>query len=106
VLPKMTGWTYIWEFEVEPRSVPDFEQHYGPNGTWASLFRRSPGYIETLLLRDSRRPLRYLTIDRWRSAEDYEAFRAQFEREYEQLDAQCAALTTAETHLGDVVEVA
>lgn len=102
----MAGNTYVWEFEVEPASVAAFERHYGPEGSWAKLFSRAPGYIETLLLRDANEPLRYLTIDRWRSAEDYKTFRAAFKDEYERLDEQCEALTTKETAIGELVEIA
>ena len=100
----MAGYAHIWEFEVEPASIDEFERHYGPQGSWASLFRRSPGYVETLLLRDEKDPLRYRTVDRWRSAEDYRAFRAGLGRAYAELDERCAALTTRETDLGGHVE--
>lgn len=97
----MAIYTYIWEFHVKPDVREAFERHYGPKGTWAELFRKAPGYIETLLLRDRANACRYLTIDRWQSVEAYHGFKAQFSREYEELDEQCAGLTTQEISIGE-----
>jgi heme-degrading monooxygenase HmoA len=92
--------TYVWEFRVEPGCEAEFEQHYGPNGTWARLFAQATGYIETLLLKDGGTADRYLTVDRWVDEAAYRAFRSAHLREYDQLDQQCAKLTTAETLIG------
>jgi heme-degrading monooxygenase HmoA len=100
----MTGYASVWEFRVEPGCVEAFERHYGPEGSWAQLFRRAEGYIETLLLKDAGEPLRYVTIDRWRSEQEFRAFRSQFVRAYTALDKKCEALTTHETALGEFVE--
>lgn len=62
-----TRYTYPWEFLIEPTRREEFERHYGPNGTWVTLFRRSAGYRGTLLLRDRLNPLRFVTVDRWGS---------------------------------------
>lgn len=99
------GVTHVWEFQVPPSADAEFRRHYGPGGSWADLFRRSSGYIETLLLRDAAAPGRYLTIDRWESAAAYEAFRERFADDYAALDARCEELTTREVALGafDVV---
>ena len=50
---------------------------YGADGDWAQFFRGGNGYIGTELLRDAELPGRYLVIDRWESAEDYNAFAAE-----------------------------
>ena len=52
------------------------------------------------LLRDRADELRFVTIDRWRSAADYDAFRERFADDYAALDALCEELTVAETLLG------
>jgi heme-degrading monooxygenase HmoA len=63
--------------------VPEeFERVYGPNGDWAEFFRRGSGYIGTELLRDVEVPGRYVVIDRWESAEDYNAFAVEHRDEY------------------------
>ena len=61
-------------FSYEARVPEEFERVYGPNGEWAEFFRRGKGYIGTELLRDVEVPGRYLVIDRWESAESYNAF--------------------------------
>lgn len=94
------GYTYLWEFLVEPEQIEEFERHYGPDGTWAALLRQSPGYIETLLLRDLENSLRFITIDRWESADAYQSFRSSVSCQYAELDERCQYLTTRETSLG------
>jgi heme-degrading monooxygenase HmoA len=98
-------YTYVWEFEVSPDLATDFEQHYGPTGTWAQLFRRSPDYLETLLLKDNAVPGRYLTVDRWRSENAYLAFKSAFAAQYAQLDNECERLTAGERSLGEFSEL-
>jgi heme-degrading monooxygenase HmoA len=93
-------YTCLWEFVVGPGARAEFERHYGAEGTWVRLFRRSPGFVETRLLIDRSNAGRYVTIDRWKSEEDYRAFRESFSAEYTKLDAECGALTRAETSLG------
>jgi heme-degrading monooxygenase HmoA len=63
-------------FSYEVRDAEAFERAYGGDGDWAQFFRTGRGYIGTELLRDVELPGRYLVIDRWESAEDYNAFAA------------------------------
>ena len=90
----------VWLFEIAEEKVADFEAAYGPEGTWAKLFGRSPQYVGTELLRDAYIPGAYLTIDRWASEEDFRAFRREHDGEYETLDRACDALTAKETRVG------
>ena len=30
------GYTALWEFAVAPAKQTEFEEHYGPDGTWAN----------------------------------------------------------------------
>jgi len=69
------------------------------------LFRRAPGYVGTRLLQDERDPLRFVTIDTWISANDYEAFRASYASDYAALDRLCEGLTTEETLIGQFSDV-
>ena len=71
-------------FSYEARNPSEFEQVYGPEGEWAAFFRRGAGYIGTELLRDIETPGRYLVVDRWESAEAYNAFVAEHRAEYMQ----------------------
>jgi heme-degrading monooxygenase HmoA len=94
-------YAYIWEYVVRPEEVSEFERAYGPEGSWAELFRRHPGYLRTELHRDLRRPARYVTIDYWQSREACRAFRREFARAFESLDKRCDLLTETETYLGE-----
>ena len=95
----------IWEFETNPNSRAQFEEIYGPDGAWARLFRQSPDYRGTKLIRDFARPGRYLTIDHWSSREAFCAFKHEHATEYATLDKQCESLTERETMVGEFEEV-
>ena len=94
------GHVIVWEFRVQPPTRAEFLQHYGPDGSWAQLFRRAPGFRGTELLHDPHDPQRYFTLDHWDSETAFVSFRDQFAREYETLDATCAACIEAESLLG------
>lgn len=84
----------VWKFVVKPERAPEFERHYGPDGTWAKLFRNAPGYVRTELFRGDEHE--YITIDYWENADLYRDFRESHAAEYERLDAQMEALTERE----------
>ncbi len=90
----------VWQFEVAEDKVAAFEAAYGPEGSWAQLFRTSPQYGGTELLRDAYVPGSYLTIDRWASEPDFRAFRKEHDKDYEALDRASDALTARETRIG------
>jgi heme-degrading monooxygenase HmoA len=69
-------------FSYEVRDTAQFEAVYGPEGDWAGFFKDAAGYIGTELLRDLEQPGRYLVIDRWESADAYNAFASQRRDEY------------------------
>jgi heme-degrading monooxygenase HmoA len=90
----------VWKFEIAEEQVAGFEAAYGPEGSWARLFRASKDYLGTELLRDAYVPGAYLTIDRWTSEAAFRAFRKEHDAEYEVLDRECDALTGRETRVG------
>jgi heme-degrading monooxygenase HmoA len=90
----------IWEFRVREGHVAEFETTYGPDGAWAVLFRRARGYLGTELFRDPDDARRYLTVDRWESAEAFARFREAHGAAYEALDARCERWIEVETPLG------
>lgn len=90
----------VWRFEIAEDKIHAFEAAYGPDGAWARLFRSSPHYLGTELLRDAYVPGGYLTIDRWASEDDFRAFRKDHDQEYESLDRSCDDLTSRETRIG------
>ena len=90
----------VWEFRVQPGQAAGFERAYSPEGDWARLFRRSSAYHGTELLRDPDDPQRYLTLDRWDGASDFEAFKAGNGDDYHALDAACEPLCSEERFVG------
>jgi heme-degrading monooxygenase HmoA len=90
----------IWEYMIKPEHAAAFEEIYAANGTWAQLFKKHAGYLSSELLHDPNDFHRYITIDRWRSSQDYQTFLLQWKAEYTALEAQCDGLTEQETLLG------
>jgi heme-degrading monooxygenase HmoA len=90
----------VWQFEVAEEKITAFEAAYGPDGSWAQLFRSSPQYHGTELLRDAYVPGSYLTIDRWANEDAFRAFRKENDSAYEELDRACDALTSRENRVG------
>jgi len=95
------GFSAFWEISVKASRQAEFESHYGPAGSWARLFRQSPGYLGTELWHDRADVLRYVTIDRWASLDAWREFRTRFATDYERLDRECEGLTTSEAPLGE-----
>ena len=94
----------IWEFEIRPESRAQFEEIYGPEGAWARLFRQSPDYRGTKLIRELTRPGRYLTLDYWTGREAFHSFKQAHAAEYATLDKQCESLTEREAMVGEFEE--
>jgi heme-degrading monooxygenase HmoA len=69
-------------FSYDARDPAEFERVYGPEGDWAAFFQRGAGYVGTELLRDVEVRGRYLVVDRWESAEAYNAFVDAHREEY------------------------
>jgi heme-degrading monooxygenase HmoA len=85
----------VWRYRVAEASTSAFEEAYRPDGAWVELFRQSPGFVGTELVRGEEAGV-YLTIDRWSSSAAYEAFLRGAHAEYERLDAELASLTESE----------
>ena len=91
----------IWKFQVRPGKADEFRTVYGPQGTWAALFRRVAGYLGTDLLQSTTDPNTYFTTDRWESPEAWAAFLRAWGEDYAALDRRCESLTIAETEVGE-----
>lgn len=90
----------VWEYQVHPERIEEFEALYRPDGEWAALFRRSPGFVSTTLLYDRQYPTRYLVSDRWASFEAYDLLRSMHEADYRALDERGRQLYLAERVVG------
>ena len=76
-----------------------FAEAYSADGPWGELFGRAGGFLGTELYRDSDRPGRFLTIDRWRDEQAWQAFLTVFRPDYETLDARLEGIAAAERSL-------
>lgn len=95
-----TQYVIVWEFRVRPDREREFVEQYGPEGSWAQLFRRSGGYIRTELVRDATDHLRFLTLDYWQTEKEFSDFRKRNLAEYQRLDKEFEGLTEKESRLG------
>ena len=90
----------IWQFQARADRMAEFRAAYGSNGAWAALFRRGAGYLGTEFLESTADPAIYITVDRWESAEAWEAFLRGWSDDYAALDRTCEGLTVAEEEIG------
>ena len=96
----------VWEYMARPDRLDEFEALYRPDGPWVDLFKKSPGFVSTTLMRDVRDPHRFVIADRWMSEASYEAFKDDFASEYRALTDRGERLHRAEHLIGrfDFVE--
>jgi len=96
----------VWEYMARRDRLEEFETLYRPDGAWVDLFKKSPGFVSTTLMRDIKDPLRFVIADRWMSEESYEAFKREFAADYTELSARGERLHRAEHQIGrfDFVE--
>lgn len=85
----------IWHYVVRPEFVDDFVAAYGPDGLWAELFSRSPGFIEVALVADDA-SAGFVTVDRWQDETAWTGFMDAFRSDYEELDVRLEPLTISE----------
>jgi heme-degrading monooxygenase HmoA len=90
----------VWEFVLKEEARGQFELAYGPGGAWSKLFAPCPGFRGTTLLRDTRNPRRYLTIDLWDTLAQREQVLAEHKAEYSSLDAAFADWAESRTEVG------
>lgn len=95
----------LWEFEILPERYDEFRRAYGPEGDWASLFRQADGYKGTELLASNDTADRFVTLDRWRTPEDFAHFKTLFAAAYDALDQQLEGLTRTERSLGSFTQM-
>ncbi|HJS79157.1 MAG TPA: antibiotic biosynthesis monooxygenase [Vitreimonas sp.] len=91
------SYVIVWTYEVPPPATDEFIAAYGPEGDWAQLFAKGAGFIGVELYRDGQT---FLTLDRWRSADAFNAFQAAFGAHYQALDAKLAHLTSSQARIG------
>lgn len=90
----------IWKFRPAGGREKEFAAAYDAKGLWAELFNRARGYRGTELLRPLEAGGWWLTIDRWDSLADFEAFQRDFGIEYRGLDAELEGVAGDEEFIG------
>ena len=90
----------LWEYRARPGRAEEFESFYRPDGPWGELFRESPAYVSTTLMKDLVDPLRFLVADRWTSENLYEAFKRAESNRYLELSDRGRRLYERETEIG------
>jgi heme-degrading monooxygenase HmoA len=90
----------VWAFVVKEEARGQFELAYGPGGAWSKLFARRPGFRGTTVLRDTKDPRRYLTIDLWDTEAQREQALAERKAEHSDLEAALGEWTESKTEVG------
>jgi uncharacterized membrane-anchored protein YitT (DUF2179 family)/heme-degrading monooxygenase HmoA len=88
-----------WRFVVKPEFIDEFKREYGPDGSWAQLFALDSGYVRTELTQHRDTPNEFVTIDYWKTREDFDRFKSQYAEAYQRLDGELARLTTHEERI-------
>ena len=89
----------VWRYAVPAERTTAFVRAYGPHGDWAQLFARASAYEGTDLILGDDAGI-YITIDRWRSKEDFDGFLRESRSDYDELDSRLASLTADENLIG------
>jgi hypothetical protein len=90
----------VWEFVVKEEARGQFELAFGPGGAWSKLFSRCRGFRGTTVLRDTKNPRRYLTIDLWETGTQREQALVERKAEYSDLEAAFGEWTESKAEVG------
>jgi heme-degrading monooxygenase HmoA len=90
----------IWKFRPPPGREQEFAAAYSGDGRWAELFAKATGYRGTSLLGPAEVGGEWLTIDRWASRADFEAFSQKLGEDYRALDAELEGVAGVEEFVG------
>ena len=90
----------VWEYRARPERAEEFESFYRADGPWGDLFRESPAFISTTLMKDLADPLRFLVADRWTSETLYDEFKRRAADRYVDLSERGRRLYERETEIG------
>jgi len=90
----------VWKFRPPNGREAEFADAYSETGEWARLFRNAPGFQGTSLLSPAEPGGWWLTIDRWDTATNFEAFTEVFGEQYRALDAKLEGIAGVEEFVG------
>jgi hypothetical protein len=89
----------VWRYDVAPSARDEFVREYGPAGSWARLFARSPTFVDTALYGDVTRAGSYLSVDRFVDDLGWTAFRLEHDAAYLRPGDALQHLTVAQEEL-------
>ena len=92
----------IWQYDVAEGREGDFKRIYAADGDWATLFAVSDGYLGTELYRCIGTSGRYITVDRFSSAEAWDRLLDEQGPRYVEIDRLAEATTSRERELAAV----
>ena len=90
----------VWKFRPPEGREAEFEAAYSGHGRWAELFGKAQGYRGTALMAPSDAGDWWLTLDRWASVSDFDAFQANLGEEYRTLDIELEGVAGDEEFVG------
>ena len=90
----------VWKFRPRAGREQEFAGAYSGSGRWADLFGKAKGFGGTTLLRPTENGGWWMTIDRWESLSDFEAFQRDLGDEYRALDAELEGVAGEEEFVG------
>ncbi|TFG71121.1 MAG: hypothetical protein E4H27_05270 [Anaerolineales bacterium] len=96
----------VWQFVIKEGARGQFELAYGPGGVYSRLFERCPGFRGTTVLRGTKNPQDYLTVDMWDTQAEWEQARVEHETEYADLETTLAAWIASRAELGSFTVLA
>jgi heme-degrading monooxygenase HmoA len=94
----------VWKFRPPEGGEDAFAKAYAGDGVWARLFGRSTGFLSTSLLRSTETGGWWLTMDRWTTEADFDAFQRDFGEEYRALDTELEGVAGDEEFVGTFEE--
>lgn len=83
----------VWSYRADQGRLVEFRETYGADGVWSRLFARHPGFIATRLYADTADEAAFITVDMWRSEEDFLEFKQQYNEDYAEMDRRFAGLS-------------
>jgi heme-degrading monooxygenase HmoA len=90
----------IWMFRPTEGGEKAFAEAYSANGPWSQLFARAEGFEGVSLLRPADAGGWWMTVDRWRSEDDFRAFERDSAQAYRELDRALGDVAGEERFLG------
>jgi len=93
-------YSVVWKYVVEKEKQLKFEKEYGDHGTWNALFRNSKNYVGSFLKKSTEIPNTYLLTDTWTGKKQYEKFKEEHRKVYDQLSAEFENLYEKEEKVG------